>query len=197
MEITLANLLGMVRDTLREPRAGAARIMALNVPSAAGWTALLLMAVGSTLLTHLSIALMPASAQDYLGPAMSSPIRTAIIQWVVMLVSVHAAYRIGRWRGGDGSLSDTVALMAWLQFILLCVQVLQLVAQVIVPPLSNWLGIAGLLLFFWLLTNFVAELHGFRRLGLVFVGVLLTLLIAGVVLGLAFALLIGVPVQGA
>lgn len=193
MELTFATLLKMARDSILAPRAGAASVMALDLPPKVGWWALMLMAVGSALLTHLSIAMMPAETQAYLGGAMSSPVRTAILQWIVMLLSVQAIHKIGRWRGGKGSLPDAVILVAWLQFILLCVQVVQLVAQVILPPFAEMLGLAGLVLFFWLLTNFIAELHGFRSLALTFIGVLITLFLGAFVLALVFALLFGAP----
>ncbi len=197
MELSLAQLLSMARDTIRAPRDGARSIMNIGFAPIVGWIALMLMAVGSTLLTHISFAMMPAEAQDFWGAAMASPVRTAILQWVVLLVSVHAIHKVGRWRGGHGTLDQTVLLVAWLQFILLCVQVVQLVVQSLVPALGDMIGLVGLVLFFWLLTNFVATLHGFRSLGLTFVGILVTIFAAATVLAFIFALLFGAAPGGA
>lgn len=197
MELTPAFLMRMVRETLVAPRAGAARVLGFGFAPIVGWLALLLMAIASTLLTHISFAMMASDAQAFWGNAMGSPIRTAMLQWVVLLISVHAIHKIGRWRGGKGSLEGAVVLVAWLQFILLCVQIVQLVAQALVPPLSDILGIIGLVLFLWLLTNFTAELHGFKSLGLTFFGIVMTIFAVSLVLGFVFTLLIGAPVAGA
>lgn len=197
MELTPAFLMRMVRETLLAPRVAAATILSFDFAPVVGWTALLLMAVASTLLTHFSFAIMPADAQAFWGAAMGSPLRTAIFQWVVLLISVHAIHKIGRWRGGYGTLKGAVILVAWLQFILLCVQVAQLLVQALAPPLADLLGIFGLVLFLWLLTNFVAALHGFKSLALTFVGILLTLFATSFVLAFIIGLLVGAPAAGA
>jgi hypothetical protein len=194
MELTPTFLLRMMRETIAAPRAGAAAVLKMGFAGSVGWLALMLMAVGSTLLTHISFAMMPQEAQDFWGAAMGSPIRTAMLQWVILLISVHAIHKIGRLRGGTGSLEGAVMLVAWLQFILLCVQVLQLVVEVLVPAAAAMLGVFGLVLFLWLLTNFIAELHGFRSLGMVFLGIVLTLIVLSFVLAFVFALLVGAPV---
>lgn len=188
MNFSLKTLLSLARETVFAPRDGARQIMALGLTASVGWLALLLMAVGSALFTHLTLALMPVEEVQMLGSAVTSPIRTALMQWGVMLVSVHAIYRIGRWRGGVGQLRDAVLLVAWLQFILLCLQVVQLLTQVLLPPLSQLLGLAGLALFFWLLTNFIAEMHGFQSLAKTF-GAVLVCLVAGAFL-LAFLMVL-------
>lgn len=191
MDLTPALLMRMVRDTLVAPRAGAARMLGFGFAPVVGWISLLLMAVASTILTHISFAMMPEDAQAFWAAAMGSPVRTAILQWAVLLVSVHAIHKIGRWRGGKGSLDGAVILVAWLQFILLCVQIAQLVAQALVPPFADILGLIGLVLFLWLLTNFVAELHGFPSLALTFLGIFLTVLALSFALAFVVALLFG------
>jgi hypothetical protein len=191
MELTPAFLLRMVRETIKAPRTGAATVLGMGFAPAVGWMALLLMAVGSTLLTHISFAMMPQDAQDFWGAAMGSPIRTAMLQWVVLLISVHAIDKLGRWRGGVGTLGGAVILVAWLQFILLCLQAVQLVVEILMPSMAAMLGVFGLVLFLWLLTNFVAELHQFRSLGMVFAGIVLTLFALSFVLATVFAMLIG------
>jgi hypothetical protein len=197
MELTPAFLMRMARETLLTPRAAAATILNFGFAPLVGWLSLMLMAIASTILTHLSFALMPAETRDIWSGAMGSPIRTAMLQWVVLLISVHAIHKIGRLLGGTGSLGGAVVLVGWLQFILLCVQIVQLLMQVLVPALSDLLGIFGLVLFLWLLTNFTAELHGFKRLGLTFLGILLTIFVVAIVLGFGFAFLLGVPSVGA
>jgi hypothetical protein len=187
----------MIRATLVAPRAAAAAVLKIGFSPAVGWLALMLMAVGSALISHLSFALMPVEVQEFWAQALGSPIRTAILQWVLLLISVHAIHKIGRMRGGIGSLDGAVVLMAWLQFVLLCAQVVQLVALILVPPLAGILGIASMVLLLWLLTNFIAELHGFKSLGLTFVGILVTFFTAIFVMAIVQILLFGAAPVGA
>lgn len=196
MELTPAFLMRMIKETLSAPRAAAAAVLGLGLSPMVGWMALMLMAIGSTLLTHISFAMMPIDAQEFWGAAMGSPIRTAILQWVILLISVHAIHRIGQWRGGNGRLEGAVILVAWLQFVLLSVQIVQLIAQVFVPPLADLLGVLGLVLFMWLLTNFVAQLHGFSSLVLTFLGIILTLITLTFLLAFIFTLLFGAAAVG-
>jgi hypothetical protein len=193
MDVTFKGLLQLARDTVASPRDGARQIMAINAPMGARWTALMLMAVGSAILTHLSFALMPPAARDMMGGAMSSPFRTAILQGMVLLIGVHLIHRVGRGRGGHGTLPQAVSLVAWLQFVLLCLQAVQLVMQVILPPVADLIGLFGLFLFFWLLTHFVAEMHGFQSLGGTLAGIVGTLVVLAMVLGLLLGLLVGNP----
>ena len=89
----------------------------------------------------------------------------------------------------------TVLLIAWLQFIMVCIQVVQTALMLIVPPFASLLGIAGLVLFMWLLTNFIAVIHGFRSLGQVFVMILVSLFVLAFVLSILLSIA-GVTVPG-
>lgn len=193
MDLTLAGLLTMARDTVSAPRDGARRVLALGLPMRTAWIALALMAVGSALLTHLSYMLSPPPTQDFFAQAMSSPLRTAVLQGAVMAVGAWAMFAAGAARGGTGSLSGAISLLAWLQFILLVLQVAQLVAQVILPPLAGLIGFAGVVLFFWLLTSFVMELHGFKSGVATFLGVVVVLLLLGLVAATILSMVMGVP----
>lgn len=189
MDVSFKGLLRLARDTVSAPREGARTILRIDAPVEARWAALALMAVGSAILTHLSFALMPPAAREMMGGAMSSPFRTVVLQGGVLFIGVLLIDRVGRWRGGRGTLPDAVSLMAWLQFVLLCLQGVQLVAQVILPPLADLIGLVGLFLFFWLLTHFVAELHGFQSLGATLAGILVTMFAMAFVLALALGFL--------
>lgn len=195
MDVTFKGLLRLARETVSAPRDGARTILRIDAPMQARWAALALMAVGSAILTHLSFALMPPQAQEMMGGAMSSPFRTVLLQGGVLFMGVFLIDRVGRARGGKGNLADAVSLVAWLQFVLLCLQGVQLVAQVILPPVADLIGLVGLFLFFWLLTHFVAELHGFASLGATLAGILVTLFGMAFVLALLLGVLFGTSAQ--
>ena len=196
MDLTLPNILALVRLTLQNPRQGADRIMALDLPMNGRWLALILVAAVSAIGTHLSIALMPAEQRDMMLALIASPVRTALLQagiWAVMAGAIAAG---GRMRGGTGTFPDALILMVWLQFILLCVQLVQVLAGVMLPVLADLIGLAGLGLLLWLLTNFVAELHGFRSLIAVFAGLVAGAFAFTFVAAFLLTLVLGSPPAG-
>jgi hypothetical protein len=162
-----------------------------DVPVPARTAALLLMAVVSALLMHLGSALLPPPVDPLTRFMMHSPIRTAGIQWLLLAGSVLLIHRVGAAWGGQGSLVDALLVVVWLQVIMLAVQILQLVALVLLPPVAAMINLGGLLLFFWLLTNFVAELHGFASLGRVLAGILVTSFAVVLLMAVAAVFLLG------
>ena len=182
--MTVQGLAELMRDTLRDPRGGARAVMQMRLPMEARWLALVLMAVGSALLTHIGIAMTMPMGDTGATLALPSPIATAATQFMVLVLTAALATWVGRWAGGQGQFPDAVTLVVWLQAILLAVQLLQMVLLLLVPPLGALVGYASVALFFWLLTAFVAELHGFRSLGLTFLGVVLAILAVAFVLAL-------------
>jgi hypothetical protein len=191
MELSLSYLLAMIRETLRDPKAGARAIMALRLPLGTRWVAFFLMVVLSALLTHASFALLPAEMQAMLGEVMARPIRTAQLQAGALLFTVIGVHRIGRLFGGRGQFDDALILMVWLQFVMLCVQVVQLVVQVLMPPFADLIGLLGLGMLMWLMVNFIAELHGFASLIRVFIGTVLSIIVLGFAAVMLLIVLLG------
>jgi len=167
MDTTASALMGLLRLTLSDPRAAARRVMALPLPRAARWQALALVIVLSMLFGQVAVLLMAGQGPDALMVGM--------IQGAVLLMLVYGVHMVGRVLGGRGAFEDALILIAWLQGVMVAVQVAQIVALLILPPLTGLLGFLGMALFLWLLTNFVAELHRFTSLGKVFGMILLTL----------------------
>lgn len=184
MDLSLATLLSLARFTVQNPREGARRVMQANLPVAARWAALALMAVASAMLAHLAFALMPAQVRQAMDGAMSSPFSSAMLQGTLMLVSVFAIHYIGRFFRGTGRFEDALILMVWLQFILLILQVVQIVVQVLLPPAAVLVGYVSVGLFLWLLSNFVAELHGFRSVVKTLLSVIVILILIGFLLAM-------------
>jgi hypothetical protein len=179
MELTLANVTGLVRLTLADPRQAARVVMRLPMPLQARWAAVALMAVLSAFLMQGMAALMPpAIGPDGQEVPTITPFFWAGMVGFGMVMTALLAFAVGRWRGGRGELADAVILVAWLQFIQLLIVVLQLVVLVVFPLLAPVVEVGAVLVFVWLLVNFVAEMHGFRSLGMVFLGIVLTFVAA-------------------
>ncbi len=191
MDLTLPFLAGLVKDTLRDARGTAQRLMRANIPAQAAWIGAAVIAVISAILAHLTFSLMAARQGG--GTALPSPLMTAAFQYLVLVVTVLGVHHIGRRMGGRGRFGDALLLVVWLQFVLVVVQALQLVALLILPPVADLLSIAGLVLFLWLMTAFVAELHGFRSMRRVLVGIIASILGAAMVLAILLSMLFGGP----
>ena len=115
----------------------------------------------------------------------------------LLLMLALALYWMGRFRGGRGSFADSLSVLVWFQIIMLFVQIAQILVLIVLPPLADVALLAGMVLFFWLLTNFIAELHGFSSLWLTFAGLLAGLaalfVALAIILVLIIALTVGVP----
>ncbi|MFN6977695.1 MAG: YIP1 family protein [Gemmobacter sp.] len=194
MDLTLPTLAALVRETLRDPRGTARRLMALDLPPQASWLGAAVIAALSAILAHLTFGVMAARQG---GPAnLPAPVMTAAFQYAVMVMTVLGVYHIGRRFGGRGGFADALLLVVWLQFILVCVQGAQLVALLVLPPVADILSVAGLVLFLWLLTAFVAELHGFSSMGRVLGGVIASLFGLALVMAIFLSVILGGPPGG-
>jgi hypothetical protein len=187
----IPGLADLVKLTLEDPRRGVRAVLNLGIPLPARTAALLLVAVGSALLTHLGFLVLPPSEDPVMAFITGSPLRTAVVQWVILACTVVLIDRVGRARGGTGNLADALLIVVWVQVIMLGLQLVQLVALLVAPPLAMIIYLGGLALFFWLLTNFVAELHGFASRGAVFVGIVVTGFAVAFVLILVLTLIVG------
>lgn len=187
MNLSLNAYLEFARFTVQSPRQAARQVLDANIPVAARWQALILTAVVSAITVHFYMALYPVAPDAEAGPVMISPFATMLLDLGFNLGAVFLVHAVGRWRGGNGRWEDALILIAWLQSILIILQLIQLVAVVLIPPLGSIIGIISVALYFWLISNFIAELHGFPSVGRVFLGVLLTMVV--MVFALAFLML--------
>jgi len=175
-------------DTLRNPREGARKVMALDLPRRARWDILMLIAIVSAGFAYLSFALNARLGNLVPGTELMSPFMMAVAQILVLWMMVYAIYLVGRAMGGTGSLDDTILLVAWMQGILIGLQVLQIIAALVFPLASVLLGFAGFIILFWLLTVFTAELHGFRSTAAVFFSVLIVMVVLSTILRAVFSM---------
>ncbi|PZX18469.1 Yip1-like protein [Palleronia aestuarii] len=193
--LSFSTLLPLAGETLRAPRRTFARLMELPVGREALWQALLLVVVLSILLAEATNLLLFAAETDGpAGPGFAAPFIFGAIQFVVLLSTVFLIDGVGRKFGGTGDLRGALLAVTWLQFIMVCLQVVQSVVILLVPSLGALVVTAGLVLFLVLLTCFVAELHGFSSLGRVFGMILFVLVGVGLALSL-IATLAGVTVS--
>jgi hypothetical protein len=176
--------------TLRDPRRAMRSLQALDLPATILPPALALMAVASALLLHLGLAsgLMPVPADPLSQSLFGAPLTTAVIQLTALVIAVLLIRSVGALFGGHGSLADAALAVVWLQVVLLALQAAQFLLYLLLPPLAPVVGLASMVVFFWFLTAFVAEIHGFSRSGLVFLGILGTFILLAILLSIVLAL---------
>ncbi len=192
--LTLRGLLRLALQTVRQPRTTLGALLALDLPRQALWLAMVLVVVVSVILAEIVNIVLVATVGDgdVTGPVLS-PFAFGGIQMMILILSVVLIDRVGRMMGGTGTVEGAILAVTWLQFIMICLQVAQSVALVLFPFGATVIVLFGVALFLYLLTAFVAELHGFASMGRTF-GMILMVFV-GVALGLSFILtLAGVTV---
>jgi hypothetical protein len=189
MDISLAHLFDLVRLTLTSPRALVARLLAQNPPMEARWIALGAVVALSALTAWLANALFPVPVETPWSGLTSSPMMLAATQGAGVLVVSTAMAGLGRVFGGRGTFAEALLLAIWLEFMLLCVQVLQVILMLLFPLFATLVGFGALAMFFALLTVFTAELHGFKNLPMVFVGIITSIFLAALALTFVLSIL--------
>jgi hypothetical protein len=187
--MTMDRLTELLQLTLSDPRAAARHIIALRLPANFGWTALVLMAILSGGLGYVAYLASPVEDDALMSAMVGNPLRAAVIQIIVLMLSGWLAFVVGRAFGGQGRLEDALVLVAWVQVPLLALQVVQLVLGVAAPLLAPLVGLAGLALYAVLLSSVIAELHGFRSALKVFFGILGTSVAAALVASILLVML--------
>lgn len=198
MQLSRAALIALLREALTDPQASARRMIALNLGPQALRLGLLLAAVLSVLVLYfgLGVAHLLSGGQRGGVAGMPAPIPMVVIQVAIMAVTAGAVHYIGRQFGGKGAFDQALTVVVWLQVVLIALQLVQLVVMLVVPPLGDLLSIVAVGLFFWMLTGFVAEVHGFRSRGRVFASILASFFALSLVLAVVLSILLGSPQGG-
>lgn len=181
-------LFGMALQTVPEPREVARDLFALAYPRAVLWQVLALILVVSGFMGVISSILYPVDP-EIMGPLFASPLLLALAEGSISVLTVFAIYWVGRMAGGTGQFKDAIITVIWLQFVLLVVEIGVLFFGVFAPTMAILLWMMGGAMGFWILTHFIAEMHEFQSPGMVFLGIVLTIFAAVVVMSVALAVI--------
>ena len=190
MDFSLRSMFELARFSIESPRAAARSLMAMNLPGNARWLLFLISVIASALASYAGFRQLPAEMQVFWADAMSRPVQSVILQAAFWLLVVAGLREAGRWGGKKGSFADTLLLVSWWQILFVCLQVIQILARLVVPLLGEMLGLVGLVVVMWLLTQFIMELHGFQHFWRVLPLVLAALVVGAVGLGVILAVLV-------
>lgn len=190
MDFSLRSISEMIRFSVQSPRSAARSLIAMNLPIAARWLMFFFAVIASALASHIGFKMLPADAQAFWADAMSRPIQSAIMQAGFWLLAVVFLHKMGRFSAKSGSFADTLLLVSWWQIVFFALQAAQIFTLMIIPPIGELLGLVGLVVLLWLLTQFVMELHGFKRTWRVFICVIAALFLAAISLMVVVAILV-------
>lgn len=183
----LGQLVQMAIETLRAPRKSAERILAFDMDRNQLWLAVALVAVVSVLANNLTLAFVPDEMVNAGGPLPQSPFLLTLVIWGLLCVSVFCTHYIGRAFDGTGTMEGALLTTVWMQIVLLFLQVAQIALFIVSPIFAILFGYVGAAYVFYIFLNFVLVLHGFKSLGMVFTGALVSMI--GILFGIS--LLIG------
>lgn len=167
----------LIVDSLARPRTAARRVLEAGVPGAVLLESAVAVTCVGMVLGYMALMTTPEAVDMVSAAVLGNPLLGAVAQLAVMAVIVVLTLRLGRLFGGRGDLAGALALVVWLNAMLVVLQVAQLVALAILPPLAAILAIATILWALWAYANFVAELHGFQNPVIVLAAVILTAIV--------------------
>lgn len=192
MKLSPQALLLAARDTLANPAAAARQVMALRLSTSEGLMAVALTAAAATLLTALMQIFMGPVPDPAMQDLFNRPFILSLSQLSLMIVGAFLMWRVGKVFGGNGTFAQALSLVAWLEVVLILLQVAEVLVLMILPVLALPVGMASLFAFFYLLTHFTAALNGYTSLTKTFFGILGTAVV--VLLVTSFALIFILPV---
>ena len=187
--MTVEMLSKILVSSLTRPKVGIRTVFKWQLSLQDSALALTLTAVVSAVLITLLIGPLPPQVDPVTAAMFGSPFYLAIVQLVGLAMIAACLHLLGRVFGGQGTLPQAVVMMAWLEVILILISTVQSVALILVPPVGVVLVPVGMVLSLWLITNFVAELHGFGSLVMTLLGVIAAFIAAVFAMIFAFFVL--------
>lgn len=171
--MTLRDVTALLRLTLADPARGARAVLSLGIPRQHHWTLFLLAITLSGVVYQAAVLIVQPQVPE--GAAVPSGFLMAAVTGGSILFLALAIRWVGRLAGGSGALEDVLLLVIWFQFVLITLQIVELAVMLIAPFLGAVVLYAFLAYIVWVLTNFIAVVHGFTSLGRVFLGMVLAL----------------------
>ena len=187
-------------DTLRDPKAVAEQIMGWNLDRTTLYLALIAVAAVNATLASGPVVLLPGEVDAELRAALpilallERPLMFFALVAGTLVVMIQALFWAGRAMGGQGEMTEMMALIIWLQALRAVAQAVILVLGFIMPFLAGLVALGLQLVAFWLFLHFISAAMRFdslwRAFGLLiatatglFLGLMLILTLLGVSAG--------------
>lgn len=157
----------LFRQTLREPRVAAGRILGLDLPREWLWMALVLMGVLNGIVYSLFLQVGPPpdpATMPLIPTALRSPALFTIFLLGALALTVMALTWGGQALGGRAQVTQVLALITWLQVLRLAVQLALPLLMLTLPlVVALVLGVAASIWGLVILVAFVDYAHGFEN----------------------------------
>lgn len=197
--MTFTDLLSLFQLTARDPVEGARQIVAARLPQQALWlgfgAVISIFVILATLTYKYILATLgpqlPPELVEMLKAGTDQPLLSAAMQAVVMVLSVVALDRVGRYLGGVGDFDGALAVAVTFGIFYNLFVALQLLMLTLFPILMTLAFIAGFAYLLWLAPGLVMGLHGFRARLPVLLIMIVTFLALNFALAFLAALLLG------
>lgn len=152
----------LIVESVFRPREAARTVLAQMPPPQMLLQAALAVTCVGMVLGYVAVLISGGPTDPVSAMLVRDPIIGAAVQFAIMLMVAALTYRIGGLFGGTGSFAGALTVIIWLNFVMLAIQVVQIAAMLVVPPLAGLVALAAIFWLLWAFANFVLELHGFR-----------------------------------
>lgn len=180
-----------------DPATAARHVLGWNISAGNRWAALVLVAICNVLMLALLQAVSPVPVVLQDQGLVLTPFSYAVIILVFLFLLVYTIYHIGRMFGGQGTVEDSLTIIILFQTISVALEVVQVGLVLISPQIASLFGIVSLAILVRCMLQFVNVMHRFDSLGksafALFLAVIATALIAGIVLTVLGVAPTGVP----
>jgi len=195
-----ALFIDLFRQTLTEPRAAGARVIAMGWPPQILWLTLGLIAVAMSLAVSgiLQTAPLPEGEMGEmlrLNPAYRAPLLFALMQWGQAVISVFVLTWIGRAFGGEARVEDMLAVTIWLQLVAVVLVIGVVVITVLLPPIGAFALLAFVAWSIFIMLAMIDAAHRFDNFAKA-LGVFVVAIVALAVGSAMLAALIGAAAIG-
>ena len=175
----------LILMTVTAPEKAARSILSVAWPRKAMWNSLVLIIALNAIIYSLQEMLFPLPS-EVVFPRLMPLVYFAVVL-ALQVVFIHTLQASCRWLGGQGTIDGLLAVVVWLQFLQLVLQLAMTVLFLVAPVLAGLLNLAvtffGMLIF----ANFINEVHQLKSLWRAFGA----LMMASIIIALALSLLLG------
>ncbi|MEM9855516.1 MAG: YIP1 family protein [Pseudomonadota bacterium] len=182
-------LVTLIGTSVTRPSDAARMLLGQGFARDTVWSLLALSVIASVLLTF---AISGGEAPEVVpGVSPFSPLMFAVFLGCSSIIMGYGIYFTGNAMDGEGSLTNSILVVAWMQVLQVAALVVQGFLVLVSPGLGALVAFAIGIGLIWVLLSFIDVLHGFGSLGRS--ALLLLFVIVGIGLGLSLILgLIGV-----
>ncbi len=188
--------LRLVGQSFADPANAARTVYAHRYERGVLWSLVILVTALSVVFLVASYAVTGVPEELREVAANITPFAIAMILGSTLVMMVFAIYFIGRTLGGTGHFPETLMCVVWLQVLSLALQIVQILALLVLPPLAGIVSLIGFGLLLYALGHFINELHGFNSLFKSFGTFALAIMGMGFGLAMIISLVVGVAAPG-